>query len=290
MAVLSRTNQSTQQTLGLYTYQASTIGDVLGDTRFSNQAGTMKWELCTVANAAKGAGTWVSYLQITGFNKLGIGVNPSAFLTLPAGSATAAYAPLKFTAGPLLTVVEEGAMEYKGHTLYMTTFQVRRSVVLAQEVLIARVQVPASSVVETTVYTIPMAANYLTAGKHIDIDLHGTITQRVNVNSFFTIQLKYGGATVLTFATTPLTAMAALAFSIHIETVCRSIGATGKLISFGMFNVQGAVEVMTISTEQTIDTTAINTLTITITANENNAGTGPVNVETGTTLCIDANT
>jgi hypothetical protein len=50
---------SLQQTLALYTYQASTVGDVIGDTRTSNQSGWYYLETCTVANAAKGAGTWV---------------------------------------------------------------------------------------------------------------------------------------------------------------------------------------------------------------------------------------
>jgi len=50
---------SLQQTLALYTYKASTVGDVIGDTRTSNQSGWYYIETCTVANAAKGAGTWV---------------------------------------------------------------------------------------------------------------------------------------------------------------------------------------------------------------------------------------
>jgi hypothetical protein len=59
MAILSRTNNSTQQTLGLYTYYSSTVGDAIGDTRTSNQSGWYYIETCTVANATKGSGTWV---------------------------------------------------------------------------------------------------------------------------------------------------------------------------------------------------------------------------------------
>lgn len=59
MAIFGRDNNSNQQTLGLYTYQGSTVGDVIGDTRTSNQSGWYYIETCTVANAAKGAGTWV---------------------------------------------------------------------------------------------------------------------------------------------------------------------------------------------------------------------------------------
>jgi hypothetical protein len=230
-------------------------------------------------------------MALTGDGKLyvGAGTAPTATLHLKAGSTAASAAPLKFTAGPLMTAVEEGAMEFKDHTLYFTTYQVRRSVVLAQEILTAQVQVPASSTTETTVYTIPMAANYLTAGKKINNRLRGTITQRNNVNSFYTIRVKYAGSTVLTFTTPASTVMAALAFTIDIETVCRTIGATGTLISFGAFNVQGVAETLSMGASTTVDTTAVNTLTITIQAGENNAGTGPVNVEMGETLCPDHN-
>ena len=39
----------------------------------------------------------------------------------------------------------------------------------------------------------------------------------------------------------------------------------------------------------TVDTTVANTLSVYITCNENNAGTGPVNVEMAETICVDAN-
>lgn len=66
MAVLNRTNQNNQQTLALYNYNGSTVGDVVGDTRTSNQSGWYCIDTCTVANAAKGAGTWIrTYAAIT---------------------------------------------------------------------------------------------------------------------------------------------------------------------------------------------------------------------------------
>lgn len=54
-------------------------------------------------------------------NRLGIGTNsPTARLHLPAGSATANTAPLKFTSGTNLTAAEVGAMEYDGTSLFFT--------------------------------------------------------------------------------------------------------------------------------------------------------------------------
>lgn len=51
---------------------------------------------------------------------LGILVNPTALVTLGAGTATASTAPLKFTAGTNLTTAEAGAMEFDGKVFYTT--------------------------------------------------------------------------------------------------------------------------------------------------------------------------
>lgn len=54
-------------------------------------------------------------------HRLGIGTTgPSARLNLPAGTATASTAPLKFTSGTNLSSIEDGAMEYNGTHLYMS--------------------------------------------------------------------------------------------------------------------------------------------------------------------------
>ena len=221
------------------------------------------------------------------------GATASARLTLPAGTATASTAPLKFTAGTLMTAVEEGAMEFKGHTLYMTTFQVRRSVVLAQEVPIADVTV-ANTAVKTTVYSIPMAANYLTAGKHIDISLYGIFSSIAGPNGVVTITVEYAGATVLTF-TTAAGLNTNSPFVLQINNTCRAIGSgtTGKLISFGEF-VEGATSATETVTRAAgaltnIDTTLLNTIIITVQWASADAGNS-ITLQQGHTLCVDANT
>tara|TARA_Y100000815_G_scaffold275400_1_gene313299 strand:+ start:3130 stop:4305 length:1176 start_codon:yes stop_codon:yes gene_type:complete len=52
--------------------------------------------------------------------------NPTATLHLRAGSATANSAPLKFTAGPLLSTPEAGTMEYDGTQFYFTAGSTRK--------------------------------------------------------------------------------------------------------------------------------------------------------------------
>jgi hypothetical protein len=60
-------------------------------------------------------------LAVTTDGKVGVSVDaPSARLHLPAGSASAASAALKLTAGTLLSTPEVGAIEFEGSQLYIT--------------------------------------------------------------------------------------------------------------------------------------------------------------------------
>ena len=54
---------------------------------------------------------------------------PTARFHLPAGTATAGYAPLKFTSGTNLTTPEAGAIEYNGTELFFSPSTVRHTVV-----------------------------------------------------------------------------------------------------------------------------------------------------------------
>ncbi len=60
-----------------------------------------------------------------------VGINmttPSAWLHLPAGTATAGQAPLKLTSGTVLGTPEDGAIEFDGTHLYVTIGGTRRTV------------------------------------------------------------------------------------------------------------------------------------------------------------------
>ncbi|RYZ99992.1 MAG: hypothetical protein EOP11_18805, partial [Proteobacteria bacterium] len=73
-------------------------------------------------------GNTKSYLN----GNLGLGISsPSAYLHLKAGTATASTAPLKFTAGTVLTSPENGAFEYDGTNYYLTVGTTRLAIPLA---------------------------------------------------------------------------------------------------------------------------------------------------------------
>ena len=67
-----------QQISGQYFYQcASLTADTLNDVRFSTVSGVTIFERCSVANATKGAGTWVTAVVFDAVNKrIGIGKTP----------------------------------------------------------------------------------------------------------------------------------------------------------------------------------------------------------------------
>lgn len=96
---------------------ASTIGAQFNVT---NQAGSG-----ALSNASAKLYQWQSNgtakmtMDVNG--SIGINtVSPTAKLHLPAGTATASTAPLKFTSGTNLTTAEAGAMEYDGTNLFFT--------------------------------------------------------------------------------------------------------------------------------------------------------------------------
>lgn len=77
-----------------------------------------------------------SIVYITNQN-LGIGTNnPKARLHLPSGTATANTAPVRFTAGPLTTAAEIGAVEYDGTTFYATDSYGRGQIINKSEMVI----------------------------------------------------------------------------------------------------------------------------------------------------------
>ena len=76
----------------------------------------------SVSNHALGFATNSTVRMVISINgNVGIGTTaPTAKLHLPAGTATAGTAPLKFTSGTDLTTAETGAMEYDGTNLHFT--------------------------------------------------------------------------------------------------------------------------------------------------------------------------
>jgi len=129
----------------------------------------------------------------------------------------------------------------------------------------------------------------LIEGRMIELQAFGSITQRNNVASFYTISLILNATTLISFTTNPSEALSDLPFEVCISVVVRSVGgiATGKVISYGDFSVGSLVSRRAMGTETAIDTTIANTLIVQIQANENNIATGPVFVEMGRGLVFD---
>jgi len=74
---------------------------------------------------------WVAADDVRFDGKLMLGgiTAATAYLHLPAGTATAGTAPLKLTSGTLLSVVENGAIEFDGSHLYITIGGTRLTII-----------------------------------------------------------------------------------------------------------------------------------------------------------------
>lgn len=72
-----------------------------------------------------GSELFLERMRIDQIGNVGIGLVPTAKLTLAAGTATANTAPLKFTSGTNLTTPESGAIEYDGINYFATSGGIR---------------------------------------------------------------------------------------------------------------------------------------------------------------------
>lgn len=128
-----------------------------------SQGSTTAWSMYRVASTADlrlNDGTSDRVWFNAGGN-VGIGVTPTAGLTLRGGSSSASQAPLKFTSGPLLTTPETGAFEFNTNSLYFTqTSGTQRKTVAFQEDMQGNLLATVSGVNYQTVgvtnlYTVP---------------------------------------------------------------------------------------------------------------------------------------
>jgi hypothetical protein len=225
-------------------------------------------------------------LRVLSAGNIGIGVTaPTASLHIKAGNVSAGTAPLKLTDGPLLTTVEPGAIEYKGHTFYASTYLVRRSIMLAQDVVVTPVTVT-NTTDETTIYTSTMAANYLTTGKLMNIKLYGRFFT-ANSSTIYTFRVKLAGTTILTIASVGQNAVDR-PFDIDLRSTVRSIGTSGTIISYGKTQQDNLSPNIEIGGLTSINTTLTNTISITV--QWSNANTGNIlTLEGGATECVDQN-
>lgn len=113
-------------------------------------------------------------------NSLGLGSvsSPTARIHLPAGTATAGTAPLKFTSGTNLTTPESGSMEYDGTNLYFTPVVSRKAITYRKNVTSAVAALTASvdsCVVASGSFTVTLP-NPSTVGNGAEITVKKTST------------------------------------------------------------------------------------------------------------------
>ena len=217
---------------------------------------------------------------------VGIGVAvPTAAIHIQPGTTAAGSAPLKLSDGPLMTTPEPGAIEYKSHTFYATTYLVRRSIMLAQDVVVAPVTV-ANTTTETTIYTSTMAANYLTAGKLMNMKLYGRFSTN-SPSDLYTVRVKFAGTTILTVSSTGKNTTDR-PFDIDLRSTVRTIGSSGTIISYGKTQQDNLTPNIEISALTTINTTVLNTITITVQWNAASVN-NTLTLEGGATECVDQN-
>lgn len=187
------------------------------------------------------------------------------------------------------------------HTLFFDLYQVNRSVVLAQSVVLGDTTVTnfnTSATSNTVIYTIKMAANYPTVGKVIEPQLDGVFWQNGNNATFSTIQAWHNTTNLL--LTVPMLANAAatagpwqLNFRFTVRTnalAANSMAFMGKCLETQSATSGGLASagIDSIVNPVVFDPTINNTITITVSNNVNAGGNCSYRLQEGRTVCIDS--
>lgn len=113
----------TSLTSDLFSQYALLAGRTGGQTFYGGTAANDNLTLQSTAHSTQG-----HILLAPSGGNVAIGTtNPTALIHLKAGSTTAGSAPLKFSSGSLMTTPENGAVEFDGSNLYLTTSGNRRA-------------------------------------------------------------------------------------------------------------------------------------------------------------------
>jgi len=229
---------------------------------------------------------------VNAFAQVGIGeTSPTAVLHLKAGTSTAGTAPLKFTTqvSPL-TAIEEGTMEYVGHSLQFSQYLKRRGIAMSEDV-----RIETTDLINTTTETSPPLAivqhgpNYLEVGKSEETVIRGTIQQKSNNSNFLTFNVKYAGVIIHTLETEELKAISAnTPFVLTVIATCRSIGTNGSIQINSFLEVAGERPVGGSTLVNPVNTTLEEDTTITAKWSAADTDNNLV-VEQSRTLCIEPN-
>lgn len=162
--------------------------------------------------------------------KVGINVNPTASLHLPAGTTVAGTAALKLTEGALLTTQEVGTFAFSGGKLYFTNVANRRVLDRTSDVNLTTVTV-ANTITETVLWTGPMAADSLRAGNIFKFHADGVVSNNgASAVDEVTIRIRVGGIAGGVVATlNPNTkALTNVMWHLDANATQRTIGAGGS--------------------------------------------------------------
>jgi hypothetical protein len=145
-----------------------------------------------------------------------------------------------------------------------TSYLVQRAIDMTHGVITADV-LDSASAAEVTVDSIPMAANFPSAGKIVRVHLMGTYS--TTANQSFTIIVRHGlGGEVIDsvqrVATNPGHTDAP--FEATFTGTFRTIGASGKMVGFTSLISNGTAQADTPQGEVTVDNTALNTIYINV--------------------------
>lgn len=279
------------------------------------------WGIATEVNAAgdfvishsvsaggSPAGVNTTAIQILNDGSVGVGtispnskldVNGGAFVqsltitnsTFPTDNAT--------TNGQTSGQIWYGGTSSNAHTFFGNLFKVNRSFVMGQSVVLTDTVVSNSATGgKTNIYTIPMAANYLTVGKVLETKLDGLVWQNNNAATLVTVQAWIDSTNLL--LTVPLQAGAAITagpVELTFMFTCRSIGSgTSASVVGRCKEVQAttsggvATTAMDITLNPvTFDSTVNNTINITV-SNTVTGGGGfaSFRLQEGRTICVDS--
>ena len=208
-------------------------------------------------------------VTIRGIGNVGIQqATPTARLHLPAGTATASTAPLKFTSGTDLTAPEAGTIEYDGKHYSVTEVVDRRVLSVASDSVTTAVTA-ANTTDETTVFTASISANELHVGKVLRVWGCGQISTH-DANDTLTVRIKIGGTLLTTLDSTPKTVTGKPMHFWNLITI-RTTGAAGTLASHGFIMIEDT-EVHDNDQDVAIDTTAADDITVTFQWDDADAG------------------
>ena len=212
-------------------------------------------------------GTSSLFYKTAYINNIGVGITPTAYLHIAAGTATAGTAPLKFTTGAILGTPEVGVMEFLDGKLYFTNVVKQKVIDRSGDVKLDTTTL-ASSTTETTVYTADIGANALRAGNVLKLEMSGTIDEAAAADAV-TIRVKIGGVTIATVVS-PASGVTAKCWHISGIATVRSIGNPGSIAWHMDMNADtGVSETCGVSA---VDTTAAENITVTAQWNNNKAG------------------